>query len=76
MVDIRLRVNPSILPRQIEMGTSETHLQWRYTDGDWVDLISFIDLLTAAGFVQSIVAGDGIDVDATDPTNPVVSVSP
>ncbi len=28
------------------------------------------------GVVQSIVAGDGIEIDDTDPANPIVSISP
>jgi hypothetical protein len=31
------------------------------------------DLLSQAGYVESVVAGDGIAVDATDPANPFVS---
>lgn len=55
--NVRLRVLPALLPRdgkEIELRTTETHMQWRYvTDflGEyaWVDLIPLIDLVGPAG---------------------------
>lgn len=55
--NLRLRVLPQIPPvdgKEIELGTSATHIQWRYINppfppGDWVDLYPLASLVGPEG---------------------------
>lgn len=77
---IRLRVLPSLLPKEIELQNDGTTIQWRYVDEDddaWRDLVDVSDLVGPPGddgLMTSVVAGSGIAVDSSDPANPVVAV--
>lgn len=84
VTDFRLRVLPSLMPREIELSVNDTHIIWRLTGNtDWTNLVA-LSAITGpqgepgetgpAGAVASVVAGTGIDVDATDPANPIVSL--
>jgi hypothetical protein len=49
---------------------SDTEVLSLWDGSTWTNVTSG----TTAGVVETIVAGDGIDVDSTDPANPIVSV--
>lgn len=69
---LRARVLPAIPPLQPQFRNNGTHIQWRVGTNDWADLVALTEI---EGPIASIVAGDGIDIDATDPVNPTVAVS-
>lgn len=73
--------------REIELRKSDRFIQWRYVDDlKWKNLIAIEELRGPAGWsgvsstatggsgiVESIVAGNNITVDATDPANPIIA---
>ena len=83
VTDFRLRVLPSLIPREIELSSNETHIIWRLAGDEWQNLVA-LSAITGpqgeqgeqglSGTVLSVVAGAGIDVDAFDPANPIVSL--
>lgn len=64
--------NTNITALQNDLSTLSNSLAPVAFSGDYNDLTNKPSL----DFVQSVVSGDDVDVDATDPANPIVGVTP
>jgi hypothetical protein len=62
-------------PKQIELGTSATHFQWRYLDGEWIDLaplpknqigVSGGGRMRLRDLQDMITAGSGVTITQSD----------
>lgn len=77
---IRLRVLPKLIPldgKSVEMRSTDTVIQWRGVgDPSWIDLIPLADIKGEPGppgVIQSLVPGENVSIDDTDPQNPVIA---
>ncbi len=88
---IRLRVLPRLIPidgKNVELRSTSSAVEWRNEgDDSWQVLVPISELTGPAGpkgdkgdpgqdgTMTSVQPGDNVSVDASDPANPVISVS-
>jgi uncharacterized Zn-binding protein involved in type VI secretion len=74
---VRLRVLPSVQPREIEVRNTGTMIQWRLGTGEWQDLIAVADITGPQGPVNQLrVDADYIQWQGDDGTwNNLVAIA-
>lgn len=73
---VRLRIRPSLLPKQIELQATPTEIQWRYVGYDWTDLLAISEIAAsvAIGTVTTLAAGSSATVtNSGTAQNPVLN---